>query len=210
MSIDLLLNQQREALLRIARSRREWLDRGSDRETDPIGAAQDEKDFRAKKEKVAWAGNEMAKFYARGVAEDVEALIPLIDLIPDEQRRLEAMGAILRLIAHAQGEAEFRLRSPAGEMLMKLGTENARSAQRAEQAQRRKRMWPFVAEMMRDPFVAEFMRNHPKKAPARITTLLRKRIAFQKEFGSLETLVAMRRTFEADVEALLAALSEAE
>ncbi|MFZ1123208.1 MAG: hypothetical protein WAN81_23535, partial [Candidatus Binataceae bacterium] len=131
-----LLNQQRDALLHIARSRREWLSvyGGRDRETDPVdelaerlnakqaeaSAAQNEQEyyarlaeinvlradldakkaevdaaqdgrakFYAKKAKIAQG--ELAKFYAREIAERIEVLVPLLDEIPDPQRRLEAM-----------------------------------------------------------------------------------------------------------------------
>ena len=133
----------------------------------------------------------MAKFYTRSIEENIEALVPLLDDIPDPQRRKEAMTAVWTLIRNVRGHAEFGMASPVEEMLTKLRAEHARSnnPQQAEQRQRRERLWPYVKAKATD---------FPLASPTKIITLLLQGKGFRKRFEA-----TARRTLDTDAEALL-------
>jgi hypothetical protein len=188
------LSRPRDILLDFARSCSDG--GGSDHEnTFPATTADD---FCAKATNIRAATVTMAKFYTGRLAGNIEALVRLLDDIPNPQRRQGAMTAVHMLIQNVRGHAEFGMPSPADELLTKLGTEHARSknnTKRAEkQEQRRERLQPLVAEIVRE-------RPEERDCPAKIATQLRRRSDFKD---------APRRTLEEDVKAILKNLAAAE
>ena len=188
------LSRPRDILLDFARSCRDG--GGSDHEYPFRATTAD--DFRAKATNIGAATVIMARFYAGRIAGNIEALVPLLDDIPDPQRRKEAMTAVHMLIQNVRGQSEFGMPSPADELLTKLGTQHARSknnTKRAEkQEQRREGLQPLVAEIVRG-------RPEERDRPAKIATQLRRRPDFKD---------APRRTLEEDVKAILKNLAAAE
>src|SRR5208282_4327540 len=94
------LSRPRDLLLDLARSCRDRAERA-----DPFPVTIDN-DFRAKRANFNAAKSAMAKFYAKGLAEDIANLVPILDDIADPQRRSEAMEIVVGLAKHARGEAE--------------------------------------------------------------------------------------------------------
>jgi hypothetical protein len=190
--VDLLLNRYRDALLDLARSRRNGgrsyptLTGGKriclsplempqpDPLTDLIGAAQ----------------YEHAKVYAGEIARLIEDLVLSIDDIPDRRRRLGAFENISMLIGCVHDETlKCAIQSPAEYTRVWIQMSRARSpnAQRVEQ--RRERLWPLVLETVN---------KFPSASPAKIATLLRQQKGFKAQFE------VTRRTLETDVAVLLA------
>jgi hypothetical protein len=187
------LSRPRDLLLDEARSCRER--GGPELERSFPVATGDDSD--AKKANIRAHGLTMAKYYARETADDIEALIPLFDRIPDSHERWEAMTRVRKLMQDVRGEAEYGMPSPADAMLKAVEMEHIRSKKTpaADQRQRRERMRSFVADMKRE---------NPSATPARITTLLRKQNTFKALFVKEDAkFKASRRTLEDDVGFLL-------
>lgn len=91
--VDLQLDEERNILLEMARSRRELAQ--SDLGRIPIDTD---------KEVVEAARALTHRDYARKIAKNVEVLVPLLDAIPDRRLRLMAMKNINRLVKHVEIE----------------------------------------------------------------------------------------------------------
>lgn len=205
--VDLLLNKQRDALLDLARSRREggrsYPDpapigaklivcpsplEGSppDPLTDLVGAAQ----------------YEHAKIYAQKIAKSVEILVPLIDAIPNQRRRLRILRHVNRLVGCVHDETlKCAVESPAKYTRDWLRMWTVRSPNTRQALQRRERLRPHVEETAR---------QHPSKDSAEIATLLleQERIAplLSKRKGDRSVQIT-RKTLKADIAAILSELA---
>ena len=137
------LSRPRDLLLDEAQSCRE---RGSPHQEFPFPVAAGD-DIDAKKANIRASGHIMANFYASETAGDIEALILLLDDLPDLQTRKEAMTRLLKLIRDVRGEAEFGMRSPADGMLKAVEMEQVRAEGRAskEKRHRRELLRPLVS-----------------------------------------------------------------
>jgi hypothetical protein len=171
---DQPLNQERDELLAIARSRREWL------RSHP-------NPFRLGEDSIGDAQRILAGISAQKIAKIVEDLVLLVDAIADRRLRLRTLKNINLLIGC--GRDEIRNPMDAEQARVELRTKHARSRNNENRTEGQKRRRERVR-----PQAEEIAAAHPSESSAKIAWRLRQ----LKDFRDIP-----RRTLEEDVKAIL-------